>query len=186
MPWTLCSCSWTLWLWRIHCGCTIWFSRLHLVYRLAYSRIFIIYAAASICKFAFRIILHFIDFYDAHKLNLFEFRSFDAIPYILYSINSSSKGNPFIYHVLNWNTPKKAMVTVFGTLILSIIVHSALFWVYKFRMFIQRSCFSTNLILPTTTSSKQRLAKTTMGSSQISMVFGENDGCTNQAFRTQS
>lgn len=78
------------------------------------------------------------------------------------------------------------MIMVAATLILSIIVHSLIFWVYKLRMFVQRRCFSTSMILPTTTSSKQRLAKGTMGSSQISMVFGEADGCTNQAFRTQA
>ena len=85
--------------------------------------------------------------------------------------------------MLNWNEPGKAMVTVTGTLILAIIVHVTLFWIYKLRVFVQRRFFNTDLILPTKTPN-QRL-NTSLGS-QISMVFGGDDGCTNDAFKTSS
>lgn len=75
------------------------------------------------------------------------------------------------------------MVTVFGTLILAIIVHVTLFWIYKLRVFIQRRYFTTELILPTKTP-KQRL-NSSLGS-QISMVFGSDEGCANDAFKTSS
>lgn len=79
------------------------------------------------------------------------------------------------------------MITVGGTLVLAIIVHMILFWIYKLRTFINRRCFATNLILPTSTSPKRRLERGSMGSSQVSMVFGENNnGCTNQAFKTSA
>lgn len=90
----------------------------------------------------------------------------------------SRKGNPFIYNVLNWEKPEKAMVMVFGTLILAITVHIVLFWIYKLRVFVQRRFFGTESILPTKNHKSQSLG------SQISMVFGENDGCTNEAFKT--
>ncbi|XP_055301375.1 protein rolling stone-like [Sitodiplosis mosellana] len=93
-------------------------------------------------------------------------------------------GNPYIYNVLNWNEPGKAMVTVFGTLILAIIVHVTLFWIYKLRVFVQRRYFSTQLILPTKVPKQQRL-NSSLGS-QISMVFGGDDGCTNDAFKISS
>lgn len=77
------------------------------------------------------------------------------------------------------------MVTVFGTLTLAIIVHVLLFWIYKLRVFIQRQFFTTELILPTKANPKQGF-NGSMGS-QISMVFsGDNDGCTNDAFKSSS
>lgn len=92
------------------------------------------------------------------------------------------KGNHFIYPVLDWSKPGKSMVTVFGTLILAIMVHIMLFWIYKLRVFIHRRFISTKLMLPTKTPTDQ-FNKT--GGSQISMVFGD-DGCTNQAFTSRS
>lgn len=89
-------------------------------------------------------------------------------------------GKRYIYNVLNWEKPEKAMIMVFGTLILAITVHIILFWIYKLRVFVQRRFFGTELILPT--KSKSPSGKS-LGS-QISMVFGENDGCTNEAFKT--
>lgn len=84
--------------------------------------------------------------------------------------------------MLNWAEPGKAMITVFGTLILAIIVHVTLFWIYKLRVFVQRRYFSTKLILPIK-APKQHL-NNSLGS-QISMVFGD-DGCANDAFKTSS
>lgn len=75
------------------------------------------------------------------------------------------------------------MITVFGTLTLAIIVHVTLFWIYKARVFVSRRYFSNEIILPTT-APKQRL-NSSLGS-QISMVFGGDDGCTNDAFKTSS
>lgn len=75
------------------------------------------------------------------------------------------------------------MITVFGTLILAFIVHILLFWVYKLRVIIQRHFIGTEMILPTTKSDKH--LNGSLGS-QISMVFGADDGCTNNAFKTNT
>lgn len=76
-----------------------------------------------------------------------------------------------------------AFVIVFGTLVLAIVVHVLLFWIYKLRVYVQRKFFATELILPTK-APKQRLNES-LGS-QISMVFGAEEGCTNEAFKTSS
>lgn len=104
---------------------------------------------------------------------------FFGLPLVTYSM-----GHHYIYFVLDWEQPKKAMVTVFGTLVLAIIVHVFLFWVYKLRVFIQRRLMANEMILPTKTTKKQHL-NGSLGS-QISMVFGGDDGCTNDAFKTSS
>lgn len=96
-------------------------------------------------------------------------------------------GHHYIYFVLDWSKPDKAMITVFGTLILAILVHICLFWIYKLRVFLQRRFFATELILPTqiiTTTNKDRQSKSS--GSQISMVFASNDGCANEAFKTST
>lgn len=93
----------------------------------------------------------------------------------------SRRGNPYIYNVLNWAEPGKAMITVFGTLILAIIVHVTLFWIYKLRVFVQRRFFTTEIIILPTKEPKQRL-NSSLGS-QISMVFAGDEGCTNDAFK---
>lgn len=95
----------------------------------------------------------------------------------------NSFGHHYIYHVLDWSKPRKAMVTVFGTLILAIIVHMILFWIYKLRVFIQRRLIAKEMILPTKVT-KQHKNGILHNNSQISMVFGGgNDGCSNEAFK---
>lgn len=79
---------------------------------------------------------------------------------------------------MNWAYPKKAMVTVAGTLILAITVHMFLFWVYKLRVFIQRRLYTKSLILPTTNQSDQ-------SGSRVSMVFGSY-GISNESFKTST
>lgn len=92
---------------------------------------------------------------------------------------NNSGGHHYIYFVLDWEKPGKAMVTVFGTLMLAIFMHVALFWVYKLRVFVQKRCFGEKKVLPLT-NPKHKL---THNGSQISMVFGDKDnGCTNEAF----
>lgn len=85
--------------------------------------------------------------------------------------------------MLDWSKPDKAMITVFGTLVLAFIVHILLFWVYKLRVSIQRHFIGTEMILPTAKSDKH--LSRSLGS-QISMVFGGNDGCTNNAFKANA
>lgn len=75
------------------------------------------------------------------------------------------------------------MVTVFGTLVLAIIVHLFLFWIYKLRVFVQRRFINNEMVLPT--KAKKQQLNGSLGS-QISMVFGGNDGCTNEAFKSSA
>lgn len=49
-------------------------------------------------------------------------------------------GNHFIYFVLDWSKPDKAAVTAVGTVVLAIVVHTALFAVQKLRVFIHHQC----------------------------------------------
>lgn len=86
--------------------------------------------------------------------------------------------------MLNWAKPEKAMITVGGTLALAIIVHITLFWIYKLRVFVQRRFFGTNLILPTT--APPTLKTSSSIDSRISMVFGAQNGITNEAFRSSA
>lgn len=58
------------------------------------------------------------------------------------SFVSSSKGQHYIYKVLDWSKPGKAFGTFGLTLILAIFVHIALFALYKLRVYVQRRYFS--------------------------------------------
>ncbi|XP_055321317.1 protein rolling stone-like [Sitodiplosis mosellana] len=73
---------------------------------------------------------------------------FSYIYYVCGGVNEF--GNHFIYPVLNWETPEKALTTTVGIFILLVIVHMALFCVYKLRVFTQRWLFTTEFVLPTT------------------------------------
>lgn len=94
--------------------------------------------------------------------------------------SSRRSGQPYIYPVLDWSKPGKALVTTFGTLFLALAVHMFLFSVYKLRVFIQRRCCSTDMILPTTASKMQ---STNSLQSRISMVFASE---TNEAYKSSS
>lgn len=50
-------------------------------------------------------------------------------------------GIHFVYPVLNWATPKKALTTVATINLLFIVVHVVHFCIYKLRVFIQRKLF---------------------------------------------
>lgn len=132
------------------------------------SHTFITFVVALTCMFQF-------------TFNLFVFWLAWSKYFVLFI---SRMGKHFIYNVLDWSHPEKSMIMVAGTLVLAITVHIILFWVYKLRKFIQRRFFGTELILPTK-SGKDRNSNKSLGS-QISMVFGDNDGCTNEAFKTTS
>lgn len=47
-------------------------------------------------------------------------------------------GNPYIYYILNWEHPDKALITIIGVLILVIVVHVFLFLVSHLRVFVQQ------------------------------------------------
>lgn len=119
-----------------------------------------------------------VNLYDQMKVNHPNLTEIDDFCFFFFR-----HGHPFIYNVLDWRKPEKASVTVFGTLMLAIIVHTLLFWIYKLRVYVQRKFFTTELILPTKTS-KNRLNDSQ--GSQISMVFGAEEGCTNEAFKTST
>lgn len=141
----------------------MWFNPLPLEFRMEYSHMFITFAVARTCK---------------TTLNFFLICKNTWTLIFVFFFCSSRNGKRYIYNVLDWEKPQKAMVMVFGTLILAITVHIILFWIYKLRVFVQRRFFGTELILPT--KSKSPSGKS-LGS-QISMVFGD-DGCTNEAFK---
>ena len=84
-------------------------------------------------------------------------------------------GRHYIYFVLDWSQPENAIVTVLGTLILAICVHTTLFLVCKLRFYIHEKCSKKKMILPTTQQSN-------MSNAQISMVLGS--GYSNEAFST--
>lgn len=166
--WIQQLCSWIFWLLLIHCVCIMLFNRLHSELRLEYFRTFITFAVAQICKFTNHLQIE---------------RSFSSratiIPLFFLSSGFSS-GFPYIYNVLDWRKPSLAMKTVMGTLLLAICVHVFLFWVYKIRVFVQRRLYQTKLILPTTAPP---LRPSNSMDSKISMVFGEQNGCVNDAFK---
>lgn len=77
------------------------------------------------------------------------------------------RGNPWIYPILDWAHPEKAIPLVLGILIIAIAVHICLFWIYKLREFIHRRYIGIEINLQTK-----------------SMEFNENNGYTNNAFKT--
>lgn len=148
--------------------------------------------AANILSHAMNSVIMFLDILIvAYPLRLYHviqpiafgvsFGIFSYIYYVCGGVNLH--GHPFIYNVLDWRKPEKASITVFGTLTLAIIVHILLFWIYKLRVYVQRKFFTTESILPTK-ASKNRLNGSQ--GSQISMVFGAEEGCTNEAFKTST
>ncbi|XP_031626065.1 protein rolling stone-like [Contarinia nasturtii] len=70
-----------------------------------------------------------------------------SIIYYLCDGYGLDKSKKYIYPPLNWETPDKALITVLGVLILIIVIHTVLFWIYKLRVFIQRRFFTTELVL---------------------------------------
>lgn len=65
------------------------------------------------------------------------------------------EGNLWIYPILDWSRPDKAIVWVFGILATALAAHIFLFWVYKFREFIHRRYFGIKLNLTTESIDKQ-------------------------------
>lgn len=82
-------------------------------------------------------------------------------------------GNHFIYFVLDWSKPEGALTTAVGVIVLAIICHTAIFGVYKLRVFIHDVSTRKNMVLPT--SSEQQ------PTSPISMVLGS--GYSNNGFK---
>ena len=101
------------------------------------------------------------------------------------------KGKPYIYHVIDWNKPVNATLTVMGVILLSCCVYMALFTVYKLRTLLYRRLNNATFILPTTTPPPP-ITKKHIGTgikhspSGISMVLGDFEGHTNPAFSKSS
>lgn len=76
-------------------------------------------------------------------------------------------GQRYIYDILDWAHPDKAIFLVIGIVILELTVQVLLFWIYKLRVHIQRRFFGIELILTTK-----------------SMKFSRNNGYTNEAFKS--
>ncbi|XP_055593397.1 protein rolling stone [Uranotaenia lowii] len=99
------------------------------------------------------------------------FYCFFSVIYFLCG-GTNIKGNPYIYNVLDWNKPGAAMITVVGTIILAVIVHVLMFFVYKLRTVMYLRCFNTKPILPTNSTSNLQQGKPNDG---ISMVYGTDN-----------
>lgn len=54
-------------------------------------------------------------------------------------------GNPYIYEVLNWEMPIKAIVMVIGASFLATIVETILFFIYKLRVHIKRQLINADI-----------------------------------------
>ncbi|XP_055303658.1 protein rolling stone-like [Sitodiplosis mosellana] len=76
------------------------------------------------------------------------FAVFSYIYHLCGGVNQ--QGEHFIYPVLNWATPKKALTYFAAINVLLIIVHTVLFCIYKLRVFIQRKLFITKFAIPQT------------------------------------
>jgi hypothetical protein len=88
------------------------------------------------------------------------------------------KGNRFVYPVLDWSKPSKAMVMVVGTTILGFVLHLLFFTLYKVRYNVYSKFYSKNPI--NATESTANLKAYDGG---ISMVLGRNiSGTFNDGF----
>lgn len=102
--------------------------------------------------------------------------------YCLFSViyylcdGTGKNGRPYIYNVLDWRSPGKAMVTVVGTVVLAVIIHVLMFFLYKFRSFVYARWVNPKTILPTNSTNNLKQSKSSDG---ISMVYGaDNRGYT--------
>lgn len=68
-------------------------------------------------------------------------------PEIVSVISSNSifrDGQPYIYVVMDWKEPKKAVCFIIGALVLATLIHFALFIIFKLRVFVQRRYFTNS------------------------------------------
>ncbi|XP_053662615.1 protein rolling stone-like [Anopheles marshallii] len=91
---------------------------------------------------------------------------------IYYAADGTDRfGRPYIYNVLDWNEPGKAMVTVVGTILLAMIVHMLMFAIYKLRVKIYLRHFNHKPIIPTNSTLQLQTGKC----NGISMVYGNDN-----------
>uniref|UniRef100_A0A182XCJ4 Protein rolling stone n=1 Tax=Anopheles quadriannulatus TaxID=34691 RepID=A0A182XCJ4_ANOQN len=91
---------------------------------------------------------------------------------IYYAADGTDRfGRPYIYNVLDWNEPGKAMVTVVGTILLAMIVHMLMFAIYKLRVKIYLRYFNHKPIIPTNSTLQLQTGKC----DGISMVYGSDN-----------
>ncbi|XP_017860353.1 PREDICTED: protein rolling stone isoform X1 [Drosophila arizonae] len=154
--------------------------------------------ATNVLTHAFNSICMFIDLWIvAHPLRLLHvflpvtfgiiYAIFSYIYHLCGGINK--KGKPYIYHVIDWNQPSSALLTVLCVLLLSCCIYALLFVFFKLRLYISRSCRQGSFVLPTTSkqagnaSESQATANGIQHSpSRISMVLGNYAGYENQAY----
>ncbi|EDV94060.1 protein rolling stone [Drosophila grimshawi] len=159
--------------------------------------------ATNVLTHAFNSICMFIDLWIvAHPLRLLHvflpvlfgitYAIFSYIYYLCGGINK--KGKPYIYHVIDWNQPQNALITVLGVLVVSCCIYALLFAFFKLRLFLSRSCRQGSFVLPTTIGSASKQSgkaandKLAMSNgiqhspSRISMVLGNHAGYENQAY----
>lgn len=60
----------------------------------------------------------------------------------LFSLYSIRKGEPYVYKILYWGHPGKALGALIGALIAAVFVEIVLFFIYKLRVFIHRKTFA--------------------------------------------
>ncbi|XP_037048666.1 protein rolling stone-like [Bradysia coprophila] len=135
-------------------------------------------SATNVMTHAFNSVLMFVDMLImAYPLRLYHGIQpiLLGVVYVIFSIiyyyagGKNKFDQPYIYNVLDWSSsdPKKNVVTVVGTLVLSMAIHLVLFGVYRLKVFLHRKCVHTDKSadLPTAPSSAAP-------NSRISMVLG--------------
>ncbi|XP_058451661.1 protein rolling stone-like [Malaya genurostris] len=104
---------------------------------------------------------------------------FFGMLYCIFSIiyflcdGTDRKGRPFIYNVLDWRYPRQAMVTVVGTIVLSVIAQLLMYFAYRVRSHVYVRYFNPKPILSTNSTINLQHGK---GRDGISMVYG-TDNC---------
>lgn len=125
------------------------------------------------------------------KLNIFPVKIIYNNRNSFFCFSFDRKGMPYIYHVVDWDKPLNAALTVVGVLMLSCVVYMALFTIYKLRTLLYRRVNKASFILPTTTppppiTKKKAGTGIKHSSSGISMVLGDYEGKTNLGFSKSS
>ncbi|XP_073823059.1 protein rolling stone [Musca autumnalis] len=156
--------------------------------------------ATNILTHVFNSVCMFVDLLIvAHPLRLLHmflpvvFGIIYAIFSAIYQLSGGHniKGKPYIYHVVDWDKPLNATLTVVAVLMLSCVIYMALFTIYKLRTLLYRRVNKASFILPTTTppppiTKKKAGTGIKHSSSGISMVLGDFEGKTNPAFSQSS
>lgn len=138
--------------------------------------------AVNILTHAFNSVLMFVDLwivaYPVRLLHMFLPVCFGLV-YAIFSViyyaagGVDPAGKHYIYPILDWDYPGKAILTVIGVILLCCALYIFIFYVYKLRVFIHRRYNRKQVFEPSQCTGRPSSTPVTLPSNRISMVLGD-------------